>query len=77
MFTANKTLSWLNEKQENEIEKLVKWANSEIKQIKQTEKSRLKMLQDELEQIKYTKGEECQSNTSKTYIREHKAPTQV
>lgn len=51
MFTANKTLSWLNEKQENEIEKLVKWTKSEIKQIKQTEKSRLKMLQDELEQI--------------------------
>ena len=25
MFTAKKTLSWLNEKQENEIEKLVKW----------------------------------------------------
>lgn len=51
MFTANKTLAWLNEKQENEIEKLVKWTKSEIKQIKQTEMSRLKMLQDELEQI--------------------------
>lgn len=65
MFTANKTLAWLNEKQENEIEKLVKWTKSEIKQIKQTEMSRLKMLQDELEQISIQKEKNARAIQAK------------